>query len=272
MLLANFTLRGELKFGMPASPTGSRLRRGAVSSLREGKWCELILWEKSKNLCGREQCYLTIPEEVSQLRDRAVLTSVMRLVKEVFRVLLEWSWCYLTSIARSRGLGAPCIVPLKRGLMPWRKHPNPGLFGHQRGFLCLKGCHKCSGGASQPQPQLGIGFGDLLLLLKQNFQEEGAFMACWAWGCQLWVRRSGPGCLHPPGSTGAGEGLGLLPSLATQGVWDLQPLWGEGRAMQLGSILGRCQITAQAVYYSFSLMIPSTCLKCYHFVVCFTRA
>lgn len=26
------------------------------------------------------------------------------------------------------------------------------------------------------------------------------------------------------------------------------------------------------VYYGFSLMDPSTCLKCYHFVVCFTRA
>lgn len=46
--------------------------------------------------------------------------------------------------------------------------------------------------------------------------------------------------------------------LATQGVGDLQPLWAEGRDMQLGSILGRCQITAQAVYYSLSLMAPST--------------
>lgn len=63
------------------------------------------------------------------------------------------------------------------------------------------------------------------------------------------------------------------PSLAGHsGVWDLQLLWGEGRAMQLGSILGRCHITALAVYHSFSLVVPSTCLKCYHFVVCFTRA
>lgn len=36
-------------------------------------------------------------------------------------------WCWVT----------PCIVPVNRGLMPWRKHPNPGLFGDQRGFLCV---------------------------------------------------------------------------------------------------------------------------------------
>lgn len=50
MLLANFTLRGELKFGMPASPIGSRLRRVAVTPLREGKQCEIILYEKSQSL------------------------------------------------------------------------------------------------------------------------------------------------------------------------------------------------------------------------------
>lgn len=49
MLLANFTLRGELKFGMPASPIGSRLRRVAVPPLREGKQCEKSqsLWERA---------------------------------------------------------------------------------------------------------------------------------------------------------------------------------------------------------------------------------
>lgn len=50
MLLANFTLRGELKFGMPASPIGSRLRGVAVTPLREGKQCEIILCEKSQSL------------------------------------------------------------------------------------------------------------------------------------------------------------------------------------------------------------------------------
>lgn len=91
MLLANLTLRGELRFGMPASPIGSRLRRMAASPLREGKQCEIILYEKSKNLCGREQCYLTIP--AGEVDDRvpavrlgcAYYNLVMRLVKEVFR-------------------------------------------------------------------------------------------------------------------------------------------------------------------------------------------
>lgn len=57
---------------MPTSPIGSRLRRVSVSSLREGKQCEIILYEKSKNLCGREQCYLTIPAAEVDDRDPAV--------------------------------------------------------------------------------------------------------------------------------------------------------------------------------------------------------
>lgn len=72
MLLTSFTLRGELNFGMAISPIGSRLRRVAVSPLREGKQCEIFLYEKSKNLCGREQCYLTIPAGEVDDRDPAV--------------------------------------------------------------------------------------------------------------------------------------------------------------------------------------------------------
>lgn len=130
-------LRGELKFGMPASPIGSRLRRVAVSPLREGQQCEMILYEKSKNLCGREQCCLTIPAGDGRVPAvTAVPTSVTRLVK-VFRVWLvlpdihsqeQRIWCWVT----------PCIVPVNRGLLPWKKHPNPGLFGgDQHGVLCV---------------------------------------------------------------------------------------------------------------------------------------
>lgn len=57
MLLASFRLRSELQFEMPTTFIGSRLGRVAVCPPREGKLCELIPYETSKNLHGGEQCY-----------------------------------------------------------------------------------------------------------------------------------------------------------------------------------------------------------------------
>lgn len=76
-----------------------------------------------------------------QLGDRAVLTPVISLVGEVFRVWLEWCWCLLSDThsqeQRIWCWVSPCIVPVNRGSMPWREHPNPALFGDQHGFLCV---------------------------------------------------------------------------------------------------------------------------------------
>lgn len=60
------------------------------------------------------------------------LSSVRRLVKEGFRVLLGWCCYWLIPVGRSGGFGA--ALPLHRSCeqgMLWRQHLNPGLFGDQ---------------------------------------------------------------------------------------------------------------------------------------------
>lgn len=72
---------------------------------------------------------------------------------------------------------------------------------------------------------------------------------------RLRVGSSGPGCLHLPAPRQRCGGAGM----AAGGSCLLQPLVGSGlyskhgEEAELGSILGRCQITAQAVYYCVSL-------------------
>lgn len=72
---------------------------------------------------------------------------------------------------------------------------------------------------------------------------------------RLRVGSSGPGCLHLPAPRQCCSGAGM----AAGGSCLLQPLVGSGlyskhgEKAEPGSILGRCQITAQAVYYSISL-------------------
>jgi len=111
VLSANFNLRSGLKFEMPASVVGSRLGRVAVlvSPPREGKQCEVVLYETSENPWRESSAVKPLLQEKwiskTQLGDVALLSTVLaavqRSVKEEFGVLRQ-----PIPIGRSGGFGA----------------------------------------------------------------------------------------------------------------------------------------------------------------------